>query len=254
MKKTKLLASILLATMILLAQIGSAGAAPLAQTTTPITGTIQSITLETDSTGTTTVLVTLLDAQNVTQTVRLSVDTAAALGLVTLDPVTNQPAVDDTQVGQPVEIDPVTVIADAPTTEEAPVHPIAALLAAFFGADPSEVNDFHENGFGFGVIAQAMWMSKNLNGDASLAGSILEAKKSGDYSAFALPDGSVPDNWGQFKKLISEKHNNLGSIVSGNAEQETSTEVTNPQQNGNGKGHGQGNGKGKDKGKGKNKP
>ena len=220
MFKTKLLASILLASAVLFAQVGLVAAAPSAQDATLITGTIQSITTETDTNGVTTVIVTLLDDLGATQTVRLSVDTAAELGLVTLDPVTSEPVVDETQIGQPVQIDPVTVIPDE--TPEEPAHPIAALLAAFFGEDASVVNDYHEDGFGFGVIAQAMWMSKNLNEDASLAGLILDAKKSGDYSEFILPDGSTPTNWGQFKKAVSEKKNNLGVIVSGNADPDDS--------------------------------
>ena len=247
MFRTKLLTSILLAIAVLFAQVGMVAAAPTAQDTTPITGTIQSITTETDANGVTTVLVTLLDDLGATQTVRLSVGTAAALGLVTLDPVTSEPVINEMQVGQPVQIDPMTVIPDE-TTEE-PVHPIAALLAAFFGEEASVVNDYHEDGFGFGVIAQAMWMSNNLNEDASLAGLILDAKKSGDYSEFILPDGSTPTNWGQFKKAVSEKKNNLGIIISGNAELEDTADPAAQKEHQNGKDKDKGNGKGKDKNK-----
>jgi len=243
MFKTKLLASILLSGAVLFAQVGLAAAAPTAQDTTLITGTIQSITTETDSNGVETVLVTVLDDLGATQTVRLSVDTASALGLVSLDPVTSEPVINETQIGQPVQIDPVTVIPDE--TSEEPAHPIAVLLAAFFGEDASVVNDYHQDGFGFGVIAQAMWMSKNLNEDASLTGLILDAKKSGDYSEFILPDGSTPTNWGQFKKAVSEKKNNLGIVVSGNAEPDDSVNPSARQEHQNGKD--------KDKGKDKNK-
>ena len=247
MFKTKLLASILLAIAVLFAQVGLVAAAPTAQDTAPITGTIQSITTETNANGVTTVLVTLLDDLGATQTVRLSVDTAVALGLVILDPATSEPVVDETQVGQPVQIDPTTVIPDE--TPEEPVHPIAALLAAFFGEDASVVNDYHEDGFGFGVIAQAMWMSKNLNEDASLAGLILDAKKSGDYSEFILPDGSTPTNWGQFKKAVSEKKNNLGIIVSGNADPDDTADLSAQKEHQNGKDKDKGNGKDKNKNK-----
>lgn len=253
MYKTKLLASILVAIAVLFAQVGTVAAAPTAQETTPITGTIQSITTETDTNGVTTVLVTLLDDQGTTQVVRLNLDTAVELGLVTLDPVTSQPVVDETQVGQTVEIDPTTVIPDEPAEET--LHPIAVLLAAFFGEDGSVVNGYHEDGFGFGVIAQALWMSRNINDDASLAGDILQAKRDGDYSAFFPEDTeNVPTNWGQFKKAVAEKKNNLGVIVSGQADPE---DTTNPsveveQEHGNGKDKDKGNGKGKDKNK--NKP
>src|SRR6266542_2552305 len=100
MSSTKLLASVLLVLAVLFAQVGVVAAAPQMQDTTPITGTIQSITTETDANGVTTVLVTLTDDQGATQTVRLSVDTALSLGLVTLDPATNEPVVDETKIGQ----------------------------------------------------------------------------------------------------------------------------------------------------------
>src|ERR687892_119067 len=79
------------------------------------------------------------------------------------------------QVGMTVEIDPTTVIPDEPAEET--LHPIAVLLAAFFVEEGSVVNAYHEDGFGFGVIAQALWMSRNINDDASLAGNILQAKR-----------------------------------------------------------------------------
>lgn len=246
MIKTKLLGSALLILVVLFAQVGNAAAAPQTQDTAPITGTIQGIATETDANGTTTVVVTLQDAQGGTQTARLSVDTAVALGLVTLDPTTQQPVADQTKVGQSVEIDPAAVLPEEPAEE---VHPIATILGDFFGVDPSVVNDYHENGFGFGVISQAMWMSQSITGNASSAGLILEAKKSGDYSAFTLPDGSTPTNWGQFKKAFKdgkEKHNQ-GVIISGHANDNDS-----PDKNENGKDKDKN--KGKDKDKGKKKP
>lgn len=244
MFKTKYLASFLLVLAVLFAQVGNVAAAPQLQDTTPITGTIQSITTETDANGVTTVLVTLVDDQGATQTLRLSVETAVTLGLVTVDPVTNEPIVDESKVGQTVEIDPTTVVPE----EEEKVHPIAAILASFFAVEPGVVNGYHEDGFGFGVIAQAMWIAKGLDGDASTAGLILEAKRTGDYSAFVLPDGSTPTNWGQFKKAaLGKQKKNLGVIVSGHAEETTPEEGVTPQDNGKGKD------KDKDKGKGKDK-
>jgi hypothetical protein len=247
MSNTKFLASILLVIAVLFTQVGTVAAAPQAQETTPITGTIQTVTTETDANGVTTVVVTLLDEQGATQTVRLSVETAVTLGLVTLDPTMQEPVVDETKVGQTVEIDPTTIIPE----EEKDVHPIAAILASFFNEDASVVNGYHEDGFGFGVIAQAMWIAQGLDGDASTAGLILEAKESGDYSAFVLPDGSIPTNWGQFKKAaLGKDKKNLGVIVSGHAEEVSTDEGMEelaPQD------RGQGNGKDKDKGKGKDK-
>ena len=250
MSNVKLYASILLVLAVLFTQVGNVAAAPQVQETTPVSGTIESITTETDGDGVMTVLVTLLDEAGASQTIRLSIETAVILGLVTLDPATLEPFVDETQIGQIVEIDPTTVI---PEEEEA-VHPIAAILASFFGQDPSVVNEYHEDGFGFGVIAQAMWIAQGLNGDASTAGLILEAKETGDYSAFVLPDGSTPTNWGQFKKAaLGKDKKNLGIIVSGHAEDVVTDDETTSQENGQGNGNGHGNGKDKDNGNGKGK-
>jgi hypothetical protein len=230
MLNTKRLASILFALAVMFAQVGNVAAAPQTQDTNPITGTIEEIVTETDASGVTTVLITIADDQGATQTLRLSLEAAADLNLV--DPTTLE--VNQEQIGQPVTIDPTTVIPDEEPTEEA-VHPIATLLANFFDVDPSVVNGYHEDGFGFGVIAQAMWMSESLNGDASAAGLILEAKRSGDYSAFELPDGSSPTNWGQFKKEIMQKDKkNLGLIVSGHADDSSEDSAT-QEDHGNGK-------------------
>jgi hypothetical protein len=248
MSKTKLLAGVLLVFMLLTAQVGTAAAAPLAQDAT-ITGTIQDITTETDANGVTTVLVTFVDDQGVIQTVRISDVTADELGL--LDLTTQKPVL--TQIGMPVVIDPTTVIPDEEPTEE-DVHPIAALLAAFFDEDPSVVDGYHEDGFGFGVIAQALWLSRSITEgeDASAAGLILEAKQNGDYSEFSeLFDGPLPTNWGQFKKALRDNKDkqNLGTIVSGQAENDSedpSIQDSSTQQD-------HSNGKNKDKGKNKNK-
>src|SRR5262245_43316038 len=118
MNKIKIILTLALTLMVLFAQAGQVKAAPLAQDITSITGTITSITLETDANNVTTVLVTLVDDQNVSQSVRLSVETAASLGLLNvdengqpvLDPVTNLPTIDESQINQPVVIDSSTVI------------------------------------------------------------------------------------------------------------------------------------------------
>ena len=255
MSKTRLLAGVLLVFMLLTVQVGMAAAAPLAQDAPPITGTIQSITTETDANGVTTVLVKILLADQTTQTVRISLAYAVELGLI--NPTTQEP-VPLEELTEDVAIDANQVIADEEPAEEA-VHPIAALLAAFFDEDPSVVNGYHEDGFGFGVIAQALWISQNLTGtedetgDASLAEQILQAKEDHDYSTFTdfFEDGFVPTNWGQFKKALrenKEKHN-LGSIVSGQAENDS--EASSIQDSSTQQDHG--NGKNKDKGKNKNK-
>jgi hypothetical protein len=251
MFKAKLLAGVLLVA-VLFAQVGTVFAAPVAQETTPITGTVVGLAKETDSNGVTTVLVTVQDDLGATQTYRISVETAVALGLATVD-ATNEVTLKDLALEtEPVTvtIDPATVIVDEAPAEE-PVNPVAAILASFFGVDPSVVNQYHEDGYGFGVIAQALWIAKGLNADVTTAGLILEAKTTGDYSAFVLPDGSTPTNWGQFKKAaLGKDKKNLGIIVSGHAEPGDDTTGVTPEQHGNGKdknknkgnGHGNGNG------------
>jgi len=222
MSKLKILVGMLLIATVLFAQTGTALAAPQAQDTTMITGTVQSITLETDDLGATTVVVVVLDDMGMEQTLRLGVDTAAELGLVTLDPTSSEPVVNAAMIGMPIEIDSTTVIPDEEPVDES-YSPISVILGTFFGEDPAVIDAYHEDGYGFGVIAQAFWMSHNYGGDASLAGVILEAKTTGDYSAITLEDGSTPTNWGQFKKALSEKKNNLGSIVSGHANNDETT-------------------------------
>lgn len=273
MKNVKLITTLVLAFAFLFAQVGNVAAAPLAQDPAPITGTIDTIVVETNANGDPIVVVTLLDGQSYT----FSVETAVTLGLLVLDPATGEPVLDGsglpqadlTQEGQPVEFLPTDVIPDE--TEE-PVHPISAILAAFFNEEASVIDGYHEDGFGFGVIAQALWISRNLTGtedevgDASLVEDILTAKQDKDFDTFfelhpeyVLEDGTVPSNWGQFKKALSEKKNNLGSVVSGHAEEdENSSQSANENGKGkgndNGNGHGQGNDNGKGKGKGHNKP
>lgn len=255
MNKTKLMLTLVLAFAFLFAQVGNVAAAAPLQTTTSLTGTVVSVTPQPDGT---TVVVELKDAQGATHSVTMSVTDAAALGLLVvdsnnqpvLDPTTGLPEADLSKVNQSVTIDSTQIISDTTTTQES-VNPISALLGAFFGEDASVIDGYHQDGFGFGLIAQALWMSKNLNDDASLAGDILQAKQTGDYSAF-FPAGTtdLPTNWGQFKKELLDKHNNLGNVVSGHANDEDTSKPNkgngdgNGQGNGNGKGNGNGNGNG----------
>jgi hypothetical protein len=248
MNKTKLLTGVLLVLAVLFAQVGTALAAPVAQAAT---GMIVSVVPETDTNGVTnTVLVTYLDSAGVQQSVQISLATAVSLGLVTVDTtVTPNVVTVVAKIDDPVTIDPATVIPDQGPGEE-DIHPIAAILARFFNVEPGVVQGYHDDGYGFGVIAQAMWMAKSLGeGDMADAGLVLQAKKTGDYSAFTLPDGTTPTNWGQFKKAVMGKDKkNLGIIVSGHA----NNDETQAHQN-NGHGNDKENNPGKDKGKGKNK-
>jgi len=260
MSGKKLLASILLVLAVLFAQVGIVAAAPQTQagTTTTLTGTIQSITV--DPTTNAVLVTVLLEDQSTTETVSLDPVDPAYSSL--FNPATHQLIA---QVGEAVTWEVKSgdlVPGEEPVKGSA--HPIAWLLGEFFGEDPAVIDGYHQDGFGFGVIAQALWISRNLTGteemtgDPSLAGQILEAKKSGDYSNIqlsdgtflTLPDGTVPTNWGQFKKALSEKKNNLGVIVSGQADPDASTDPLLTQQqhdNGRDRNNRDNHGRGRDK-------
>lgn len=263
MLKTKFFATLLLVLTVLFAQVGSALAAPQAQDATPITGTLQAIEVQPGvNGGDPVVVVTVLDDAGATQTVSLSVAQAAELGLIetddlgqpVLDPDTGLPTANDAQLGQPISLDLPDEFVD-----EEPFNPVAGFLADFFGTTNADINQMHEDGFGFGLIAQALWMTTDEagNGDAALAADILLAKQNKDFETFfdnheeyrELVGDDVPTNWGQFKKALREKHENLGSIISGHAEG-TLEESTTTQQNGNGNGNGHGNGNGNGNGHG----
>ena len=129
--------------------------------------------------------------------------------------------------------------------------------------------EYHDDGTGFGVIAQALWMTNALEGGSETFSAILDAKKNKDFSGITLPDGSTPQNWGQFRKAVMKDREkakeNLGAIMSGHADNGQDDTQIKPKSNGNApekdkdKDKGQDsnknkdNGKDKDKGKGKNK-
>ena len=204
----KLFVSTILALALLTMSVG----AVFAQETTTITGTVETVSFGTDANGTTTVIVGLRDDQGVLQTVTLSLETATSLGLVTTDS-NGVTTVIDTAIGTLVTIDTADVSTE-PTEDQ---HPVGSALSDFFsgllGVDYDTVMSYHDDGVGFGVIAQALWLTNSLDGDSSVFTALLDAKQSGDYSAITLADGSTPDNWGDVVKSI--KHgDNLGSVMS----------------------------------------
>jgi hypothetical protein len=253
MTRIKIISSIVFAAIFLATQVIAVGAAPANQETTPITGTVVGIELDTESVpGVTTVLVTLDDGTGVTQTVRLSLEDATTLGLVI-----NGTPVDPETIIDPVEIDPALVIPDVPEeTEEEAQHPVGSAISEFFsdllGVDYETVMEYHEEGVGFGVIAQALWMTNALEGDSETFAAIMEAKQTKDYSAITLPDGSTPENWGQFRKAVmhdrDKSKENLGAIMSGHANDGQGEEAQNGTQNNGTQNNGNGNNPDKDKG------
>ncbi len=133
-------------------------------------------------------------------------------------------------------------------------QPVGEALAAFFcqslGADYATIQQWHKEGFGYGVIAQALFMAQVLGGDATLAQEILTAKQTHDFSGLTLPDGATPSNWGQLMKDVLgagvRSMTNLGAIMSGRATPPTppATRAAPANGHGHGGGHGHGNGNG----------
>jgi hypothetical protein len=224
-KMKKLYTGILLTLALLIVPTGVV----FAQESTPTTGTVQTVVLETDTaTNETVAVVTVLnETTGETQTVTIDLETAASLGLVTTDPATGISTVNEGSIGTVVEIDPTTVIDDEAEAEEE--HPVGSALGDFFGdvfgADYDTIMAVHEEGVGFGVIAQALWLTNEIDGDTSTFQALIEAKQTGDYSAITLADGSTPDNWGDVVKSL-KKGDNLGSIMSGKAAAAEEEELT----------------------------
>jgi hypothetical protein len=241
MSRIKLLLGIVLTIIISMAQVGGVFAAPASQEATPISGTVQSITLESDpTTGVVTVIVDVMNSNEVLQTVRVSQETAIELGLVLLDGDGN-PVINELALSETVDIDPATIIPD----QQEPQHPVGSALATFFsnieGIDYDTIMSAHEDGVGFGVIAQVLWVTSELGGDSQLFQDLLYAKQHNDYSAFRdfTEDGTAPKSWGQLRKALLSKKS-LGVVMS------------NHDSNGN-QGNGDVNNKDKVKDKGKNK-
>jgi hypothetical protein len=243
--------SLLLALSFLLIQNGRGFAAPALQDPEPITGVVQSITLEANTiTGVTWVSVDVIDNDQVLQSVRVSLETAIAQGLVVPNG-DGKPNINDSVLGKLVEIEPSSII---PIHEETQ-HPIGSALATFFsdipGMDYETIMAAHEEGVGFGIIAQMLWLTTRLEGNAAIFETLVEAKQSADFSAFILEDGSTPENWGQLKKAILAKDENhgLGVVISNSHNHENGNGNENGIGNGNGN-NGNGNGDGSDHGNG----
>jgi len=103
-------------------------------------------------------------------------------------------------------------------------NPAGAALASYFAdiTDYETIMNAYNGEFdfgecGFGVIAQALWLTRKMGGNSDTFLAVLLAKQTGDYSAFIFEDGTaVPENWGQFRKLVldGDKKANLGVVMS----------------------------------------
>jgi hypothetical protein len=243
MSRAKVFTNILMVLILIALSGASVWAAPNGQDL--ISGVVEDIEIVTEvdpDTGetTTTVLVTLIvETTGETQTVRVSVDTAKEMGLLQVDDNGDLVLDDD---GNPI---PILIDPDAPPTVdidsddvigdgEEVLHPVALALAEVFdgllGLEKGEIMGYHEDGFGFGVIAQACWMAYMLNDpdDPNATGitprDILDAKKNhtlGSIDPQLLGVEETPTNWGQFKKAVLKSGKvqknlaNLGAIMSG---------------------------------------
>lgn len=180
-------------------------------------------------TGITSLEVKLMDPLDIEQIVSLDLATALEMGLLTAN---------EAMISTRIELEADDIL-------ESGTYPrVLTILGTFFGFAPGVTFDqltaYREAGFGFGEIAQACWLAARLGGDSTLLDQILQAKKSGDYSALILPDGTVVSNWGQLLKATRSEHGqNLGSIVSGRADPPGSPSggETSAETRGHGKGH-----------------
>ncbi len=189
---------------------------PPPEVTDPIVGTVTLIEVQGDpELGNVVVLVTLTDADGVTQTiVELTLEAATSLGLVITNP-DGTVVGNEALIGTVITIDPTLVI---PEVTHKVANAIADFFATLFATDAATIMAYHEEGMGFGVIAQAGFMAYALEGDGAMMEAILLAKQSGDFSTLVLPDGTVVDNWGALRKAVltnDKSLKNLGAIMSG---------------------------------------
>jgi hypothetical protein len=251
---TKFSLSLLIAFGVLLSQASGVFAAPALQESPPVSGVVQSITLEANTiTGVTFVSVDLVDDDQVLQSVRVSLETAIAQGLVVLNG-DGKPHINDLALGKLVEIDSSSILPNQQENQ----HPVGSALATFFsdipGMDYETIMSAHEQGVGFGAIAQALWLTTKLEGNAEIFEILIEAKQTGDFSAFVLEDGSTPENWGQLRKAIlgKDKENSVG-VIRFNSNHPGNGSGNDTNNNGNGNGNNSDKNKDKDKDKDKDK-
>jgi|GEM_PF-529366 hypothetical protein len=205
---------------------------------TSVSGTVESVEFGTDANGETIVILTI---SGQTEPMQISLATAESLGLVTTDPNTGESSITDTAVGSDVTIEEADIIPSDGEGEEESEHPVGSALSEFFsdllGVDYDTIMEQHEDGFGFGVIAQALWLTNQIDGDTETFVALLEAKESGDYSNIVLADGSTPNNWGDVVRSLRQGEN-LGSVMSNNA---GNGQANSDDEEGNGNGRGLGN-------------
>ena len=239
MSTLKFLLSTLITLGVIFSQVGAIQAAPPLQDKFPITGTVQNVVIEAGSEDHPPTVVISLLVRDETKIFRVDIETAIDIGVIVLGEDGNPKAV-PSFFGTEIEVDPETALPDESSSTKEKQQPIGLKIAKFFSGffkvDYELVMSSRSNGFGFGVISQALWMTEKLGGDSRLFQTILEAKKSNDYTGVVLSDGTMPQNWGQLRKVLlqGEVDEGLGDIVSGSSDQ--------PVNSGNGKAEDHGNG------------
>jgi hypothetical protein len=234
-KKLKFITTLPIVLALLIVQVGSVFAEPALQEGF-ITGIITALECSTDLENPT--IIVTIDVEDELQTMEIDLATAVVLGLIAPDTECSAEALADA-IGTEVSIDPSTIL---PANEDSP-HPIGAALSLFFSdiTDYETIMSAHEDGTGFGVLAQALWLTMNMEGDSETLLAIIQAKKNKDFSAFVLEDGSTPQNWGQFKKAVlnDNKKANLGVVMSDNDMDDKTNNGNgqNKEKTNNGKGH-----------------
>src|SRR5215210_2317135 len=166
--KIKFSLSILLVVGFLVIQIGGIVTASALQNPAPVSGFVQSITLEADTiTSVTIVSLDIIDMNQASQSIRVSQETAIALGLVVLNE-DGKPEINNSALGKQVEVNSVNII----PSHEKNQHPVGSALATFFsdvpGMDYETIMAVHDQGVGFGIIAQTLWLTTKLEGNAEV--------------------------------------------------------------------------------------
>jgi hypothetical protein len=209
--------------------------------------------------------------------------TASATAIAETTPVTTSTEITPTATPEPIDdTDPFTGTDDLTDTEDLTVtleltdthtltstHPVALAIADAFGVPLSEVIALHADGLGFGEIARAYFLARELAADADLTNDLTAAQ--------ILAMHQSGQGWGQIVAALGlprgNSHRNLGSIMRAHKASQQTTAETSPLDtdgddhgpaapppgqtkhddkgkdkdkhgNGNGKGNGHGNGKG----------
>jgi hypothetical protein len=180
--------------------------------TVETTGLVYSITVDDPTNAESTVTVRLLvdDPKEFT----FSLEEAVTHGFL---------VVDTTMIGTEIVIDSGDIL-DSATFGKA-ISKLGSFFAAanLVGVDFTTLQEYKDDGYGYGVISQALWMAANIGGDEATFAMIMEAKRTGNFSLLS----DTATNWGQYRnEILTSGKQNLGQIMSGKAVLPTTEETT----------------------------